>query len=494
MKRRRRCTWLGLLAVALSVIAIGCGAASTSSGEHQSAASGSRLVTRRCDTASSLPKTVCYWLEVPEHRGAPRTRTIRLWVAVIDEKGATPSSSTVLLLSGGPGDAASSPFINGNLVFAGPPVRLVVVDQRGSGRSQPRLDCPALDVPGDATTPWAQRLAAARQAATVCRDRYRASGIDIDGYNTVENAADMVDLRNALGVGRWVLDGTSYGGRLAQQVLRQDPFGTSGVVLDSPLTYAPQGPSTLIARAKDAFDRLGGACDAQPTCAAEAPNLTTALAQAETGLDAHPNRTAVSDANGKPHNVTVTGQELLALIFVAQYDKTLIPQLPRALVAIAAGDTSFISAAAQKASDLIGDRATGMYEMVSCADDEASLHADDRALIADPGAYGTLLLSSPWPLCDAWGVSPLPEGTLSPASSNVPVLLQQGSLDPASPPQWATQIAAHLTAVTRVVFNGLGHEVSYANDCATRMTTSFVATPGQPVDTACARDPVTTFG
>jgi pimeloyl-ACP methyl ester carboxylesterase len=413
---------------------------------------------------------------------------------VIHEKGVTSRSPTVLLLSGGPGDAASPPFVDQNVVFAGPPVTLVVVDQRGSGRSEPRLDCPALDIPTDATVPWAPRLAAARQAATLCRDHYRASGIDIDGYNTVENAADMVDLRKALGVDRWVLDGTSYGGRLAQEVLRQDPSGASGVVLDSPLTYAAQGASTLIARAKDALVRLGAACDAQPTCAAEAPNLTATLAHAEATLDAHPTRATVSDENGKPHEITVTGQELVALVFAAQYDKSLIPQLPRALVATAAGDMSFIAAAARTASDLTADRATGMYDLVSCADDEASVQAADRAVIADPDTYGTLLLSSAWPLCDAWGVSSVPGGTLSPASSSVPVLLQQGSLDPASPPEWASQIAAHLSGVTRVVFNGLGHEVSYANDCAIRMTTTFVATPGRALDTACAQAAATPFG
>jgi pimeloyl-ACP methyl ester carboxylesterase len=479
---RRSCrggAWLGLVAVTLGVIPLGCGAGSSPSG-------GSRLVGRRCDTASSLPKTACYWLEVPEHRGVSGSRLIRLWVAVISEQGVTPSSSTVLLLSGGPGDASSAPFIDGNINFAGPPVRLVVVDQRGSGRSQPRLDCAALDVPSDATTAWMLRLTAARQAATACRNRYRASGIDINGYNTVENAADMVDLRTALDVRQWVLDGSSYGGRLAQEVVRQDPAGISGMVLDSPLTYAAQGPSTLIARATDAVVRLGAACDAQPRCASVMPNIATTLAAAEAALDAHPTTATVGDENSKPHTLAVTGQELVALAFAAQYDNALIPQLPRALVATAAGDTTFITTAAHKASDLIGNRATGMYDLVTCADDEAGMQTRDQALITDPGIYGTLLLSWPWPVCDAWAGQPVPGATLSPASSNLPVLLEQGSLDPVSPPRWATDITAHLTKVTRVVFNGLGHEVAYANDCATLITTGFLADPTRSIDTSCS--------
>ena len=120
----------------------------------------------------------------------------------------------------------------------------------------------------------------------MCGNRYRASGIDVNGYNTVENAADMVDLRRALDVRQWVLDGTSYGGRLAQEVLRQDPAGVSGMLLDSPLTYAPQGPSTLIARATDAQGRLGAACDAEPRCASVMPDIAATLAAAQAALDA----------------------------------------------------------------------------------------------------------------------------------------------------------------------------------------------------------------
>ena len=135
-----------------------------------------------------------------------------------------------------------------------------------------------------------------------------------------------------------------------------------------------------------------------------------------------------------------------------------------------------------------------MYDLVTCADDEAGMQTNDRAVITDPGAYGTLLLSWPWPICDAWGVQPVPGGGLSPASSNVPVLFEQGSLDPVSPPAWATEIAADLTDVTRVVYNGLGHEVSYANDCATRITTTFLAAPAQPIATSCAGAATPAFG
>ena len=91
-----------------------------------------------------------------------------------------------------------------------------------------------------------------------CRDRLVKSGVDIDGYNTVEIAADVVALREALGYDKWIVWGFSYGGRVAQEVLRQDPDGVAALVLDSPLTAAPRRPGCE--------DRQRQGIDCHPRC------------------------------------------------------------------------------------------------------------------------------------------------------------------------------------------------------------------------------------
>ena len=80
-----------------------------------------------------------------------------------------------------------------------------------------------------------------------CRDRLVGQGVDLDGYNTIETAADVVALREALGYGQWIVWGFSYGGRVAQEVLRQDPNGVVALILDSPLTAEAVGPAARIA-------------------------------------------------------------------------------------------------------------------------------------------------------------------------------------------------------------------------------------------------------
>jgi hypothetical protein len=50
----------------------------------------------------------------------------------------------------------------------------------------------------------------ATDSATIqaCRDRLAASGVDLAAYNSTENAADIAELRVALGIGTWNVYGS----------------------------------------------------------------------------------------------------------------------------------------------------------------------------------------------------------------------------------------------------------------------------------------------
>src|SRR5206468_1836815 len=118
---------------------------------------------------------------------------------------------------------------------------VIIIDQRGTGRSLPSLACPefsqaqlaALGEDGGA----ASTADALVRGARACHDRLVREGIDLHAYSTTENAADVADLRRALGIHEWNLVGNSYGSRLALTVLRDHPQGVRALGLSG--VYPP---------------------------------------------------------------------------------------------------------------------------------------------------------------------------------------------------------------------------------------------------------------
>ena len=60
------------------------------------------------------------------------------------------------------------------------------------------------------------------EARRACIAELEAQGVDRYAYNTAASAADLIDLRRALGYRTWDVYGVSYGARLAQEAMARD--------------------------------------------------------------------------------------------------------------------------------------------------------------------------------------------------------------------------------------------------------------------------------
>src|SRR5579875_1167046 len=184
----------------------------------------------------------CGFVVVPENRAAPNSPTIRLAVAIFKSPRPHPKPDPFVFLQGGPGGSIvsdlGSTVTKKNRVTDYPADRdLVLLDQRGTGLSQPSLACKettALDYRTlDQNLSLQRQVTLEVQATQQCRNRLAAAGIDLNAYTTVADAADVADLRVALGYPSLNLYAVSYGTRLALTVMRTHPQGIRSVVLDS---------------------------------------------------------------------------------------------------------------------------------------------------------------------------------------------------------------------------------------------------------------------
>ncbi|HEY5863322.1 MAG TPA: alpha/beta fold hydrolase, partial [Casimicrobiaceae bacterium] len=185
------------------------------------------MTLAECRLARFAQPAQCGTLEVPEDRAKPDGRKVKLFVAVLPANTRSPKPDPLFILAGGPGQAASqlAPFAS-QLNAIRRTRDIVLVDQRGTGRSSP-LECSAFET--NRLDPFeTDPLPRAR----LCADQLRANGVDAAQYTTTAWIADLEAVRNALGYPRLNLWGGSYGSRAALEYLRRHPERVRSVVLD----------------------------------------------------------------------------------------------------------------------------------------------------------------------------------------------------------------------------------------------------------------------
>ena len=180
-------------------------------------------------------------LTVLESRRRPTARQVTIPYYRLKSSAATPASP-IFLLAGGPGssglDLFSAEETHREAMFYRTIADVVMFDQRGGGHSRPAMHCPQTrQYPLDQPVDERRFQALAREALMACRDEHLRQGVDLAAYNTVENAADVNDLRIALGYQKITLIGGSYGSHLALQVMRQYPDTIDRVVI-----FGVEGP------------------------------------------------------------------------------------------------------------------------------------------------------------------------------------------------------------------------------------------------------------
>jgi pimeloyl-ACP methyl ester carboxylesterase len=466
-----------------------------------------RGVYERADCRFSVPagaNVECGYLSVPLRHELPGGPRIKLHVAVYQSRSPEPEPDPVVYLEGGPGGEALlltalgfgqriAPFLEQR--------DFVVFDQRGTGFSEPPLDCPELaeldyDMLGeDVRIPDA--LARYNRAALACRERLGAQGIDFGAINSVQSAGDLAALRTALGYDEWNLYGISYGTRLALSTMRLYPQGIRSVILDStvPLQSAEADTPVSVARG---YQALWDGCAADTRCQSAYPNLEQDFYALVERLNQQPVTVQTADPlTGRNYAVVLNGDRLFDAVTQALYSSGVIPTLPLAITAAARGADYSLLARAKMLQVITWQFVSeGMFYAVRCNEeiafeDPATLAAADDAFPQFRGAYDQGFYVE---LCDAWDAGKAPPEENQPLRSDLPTLVLAGEYDPVTPPEHGREAAATLSRSFFYEFPGGAHGVSADGGCPLDVALSFLADPTTAPDTSCiAEMPGTQF-
>jgi pimeloyl-ACP methyl ester carboxylesterase len=441
----------------------------------------------------------CGFLVVPEDRDDPTGTQIRLHVAVFRSVGDSPQPDPIVYLDGGPGaytlDQVQLSYTDRFEPFT-MDRDLILFDQRGVGFSEPNLSCPevrevTIDLLDEPMPPDAYNDREAT-AVAACAERIGSEDIDVTAYTSADNAADVADLREALGYETWNLYGISYGTRLALTTMRDHPQGIRSVILDSTVPLQNEMLITGPEAAQRAFDTFFGDCAGDATCAAAFPNLEATYDGLVVTLNETPAAIEIEDfTTGDRYPAMLTGDDLTGLMFQGLYSEQIIPLLPDMLTGAAAGDMGLAARVASAFFTQGNFFSYGMYVSVQCAEEYAftPLANAELAARAFPEVeYIYADAEGEYEECEIWGAGTADEIETLPVVSPIPTLIVGGEFDPITPPSYGATVAADLEASFFYEFPGLAHGVTTAGDCPLGITLGFLADPTTPPDATCIEE------
>ncbi len=403
----------------------------------------------------------CGVLRRPLNDEAPQGVQIELHVAVLPAQARQALADPVVFFAGGPGQSALdlAGTISNLLARERNRRDVVLIDQRGTGRSAP-LRCD-----GDSQPPasLASTLSPAAQLRAMqrCLTQLRALPYgDLRYFSTPAAVADAEAVRQALGVERWNLVGISYGTRVALAYLKQFPEHVRRVVLDGVVPPDMALPLAAGPDAEAAWEALLRDCEADAPCQRSFPNLRAQWRQVLASL---PRDVVVNHPlTGEPERFSLSREMLASLLRVPLYAPALAAGLPQAIQAAAAGRfTPLVGLAAALGGAGEGASASGMHFSVICSEDAPALErsASPRSERGERGEHWASGLAELYrSVCKTWPRANVPPAFFQPALSAAPVLLLSGALDPVTPPRHAQRMQAALgpQALHRVVPNS-GH-------------------------------------
>jgi len=432
------------------------------------------FVPKPCAAAMPPARASCGTVDVPEDRSTPGGRAIPINVVVVHPV-KPPTGTPMFHLEGGPGIGATpaASFYLGPGAAYGESRDIVLIDQRGTGASA-ALHCPQerqRRVWDDEYDP---------DAVDACR-RVLEQHADLTQYSTENAAADIDDVRTALGYDRIDVWGLSYGTELAQAYMKRSPSHVRAAVLVGLVPLDLRQPLFHALNAQRVLDLLFYECARDAACNQKYPRVriewTAVLQRLDSG----------------PVSVTVKGEtielrrgpfgELVRNMLGTSTGQRAVLGL---IHAAAGGDfTGFVATENGAAAPV----AEGLYLSIVCSEAQPRIPAD-----VTPFTSGTFLgsyrVDQERAACAHWPRRAVASSFYEPPPDNgIPTLVLSGSMDHVATPDWAWEYCRTRKNCTLVTIPEMGHgpfdlDRWTEGECFDRVAIGFFSDPTH-ADSSC---------
>ena len=422
-----------------------------------------------CNNPTLTSDALCVKYEVFENRATRTGRRIPLNIILLPATSSKPAPDPLFYLAGGPGAAATG---YAEAAFM-PGLRrnrdVVLVDQRGTGESNP-LNCAPFGSREDMRGYFGEQFPVEKIRA--CRTELEKVA-DLKLYTTSIAMDDLDEVRAALGYDRVNVYGGSYGSTTSLVYLRQHGDHVRSVAIFGIAPPAAKIPLSFARGVQDAINRMFADCAADQACKTAYPDLEAEFKKVVARFDNGPVEIEVPNVyTQSTQKVTVTRDAFVDGIRQILYVPNAAAALPALIHLAANGDLGkLVGTAFQVVSQIDGRISRGLQLSVICAEDAPFITQEEVKTTSANSFYGDARVRPTLKACAEWPQAKVAASFLDPVKSDVPVLIVSGELDPVTPPWLAKMVAQTLSRSKLVIVPNATHN-SY--ECIENVVADFI--------------------
>ncbi len=400
-------------------------------------------------------------LVVKENRKNPKSNLIELAFVRLKSAAEKPGYP-VIYLDGGPGSSAINLARVPDYLQAFLKLRevgdVLLLDQRGVGLSKPNLTrISAESLPLDVFASRDVALRVLSERAKAAADDFRAKGINLLAYNTIENAHDVDDIRKALGAEKVNLVGFSYGTHLGLACIRYHGANLHRVVLIG--TEGQNHTDKLPSTSDKSIQRLSQIVAQDSQLGSRIPDLAGMLKRVLDRLEKEPVTVRITDQRGrKPVDVKVGKFGLQFLIMRDLGDTNDLPIFPAWFYTMNKGDYRILARFVERRYNQLG---AGIQLMTLVMDASSGCSKERREQIAREAKTALLgdTVNFPFPEIGAvLGNPDLGDEYRSPLKTAVPTLFFSGTFDNNTPSFQTDEVRRGFKQGIHIIVENAGHE------------------------------------
>jgi pimeloyl-ACP methyl ester carboxylesterase len=447
-----------------------------------------KLTLQSCHVKGIRQQVQCGTLVSPENYAQANGAQIDVNFVVLPAIDSSQEKLPLMFLAGGPGQAAAE--LAGHIYKGFNEIRktrdLILIDQRGTGKSHP-LECDdSLEV--DPYTGVSEDFT----VSDVEQCLSQVTG-ELSQYNSENAIRDFDAVRAALGHQQIHIYGGSYGTRAGLVYMRMFPASIKSVVLDS---VGPiEVPIGLFGQSvEQSFNKLLVNCQSDDSCAAQYPNLAKEFSEVSAKLLQSPVSIDIAHPRlGTKTTFNISQDKFIFTIQMQLYSMQTRSLIPLLIHQAYLGDYKPLAGLIAQSEGGMGVY-TVLHFNIVCNEDYPKISESMKVEDANNSFAQGLSLEMVGKVCSAWPKYQPSNDFYQTVTADIPTLILSGDLDPVTPASNGEKSDKNLPNSHHIIAKNNAHIVA-STACGISIVNEFLEkqTP-KGLDESCLQDiPEETF-